>query len=230
MKKCILLICPFCSLEPCRNDSLLLRTHLYTLAHPVGPDTLGNRGSGKSHPYFHRNRDCHILCHSRIHPHLQGRIITSDSVTVKGRHSWRVQKNNTWATFANRCSEVPLYIGKENTKDNTKKFNVSTHTISEIVSVLSSLEVFYVRQRFWSTVSHLFHQICCIPQRHTLNLTISVTYRFFQCSIIQSTTCVKLNPLCLEEVFKGMAASMMQKCCTDLILALSIEDNFMMYV
>lgn len=68
----------FCSLEPCRNEYLHLRTHLYTLAHPVGPDTLGNRGSGRSHPYFHRTRDCHILCHSHIHQHLQGRILTSD--------------------------------------------------------------------------------------------------------------------------------------------------------
>lgn len=68
----------FCSLEPCRNDYLHLRTHPYTLAHPARPDTLGNKGSGRSHPYFHRIHDCHILCHSHIHQHLQGRILTSD--------------------------------------------------------------------------------------------------------------------------------------------------------
>lgn len=62
-------------------------------------------------------------------------------------------------------------------------------------------------------------------------MTLSrLTYRFCQFSAIQSTTCVKLNPLCLQEEFKGMVASIVQKCCTDLILALSTEDNFMVHV
>jgi len=41
---------------------------------------------------------------------------------------------------------------------------------------------------------------------------------------------VKLNPLFLHKEFPGMVASIAQKCCTDLVLALRTEENFMVYV
>lgn len=36
-----------------------LSTHPHTLAHPVGPESPDNRGSGRSQPYCHKTRDCH---------------------------------------------------------------------------------------------------------------------------------------------------------------------------
>lgn len=41
---------------------------------------------------------------------------------------------------------------------------------------------------------------------------------------------MKLNPICLKEEFKAMVASIVQKCCIDLILAVSTKENFMVYV
>lgn len=36
-----------------------LKTHPHTLAHPVGPESPDNRGSGRSQQYCHKTRDCH---------------------------------------------------------------------------------------------------------------------------------------------------------------------------
>lgn len=54
------------------------KTHPHTLAHPVGPESPDNRGSGKSQPCCHRTHGCHTQCCLHIHQYLQKRHGTSD--------------------------------------------------------------------------------------------------------------------------------------------------------
>lgn len=50
-----------------------LDTHPHTLAHPAGPESPGNRGSGRSRPCCHRTRACHTQCCLHTHQYLQKR-------------------------------------------------------------------------------------------------------------------------------------------------------------
>lgn len=58
--------------ETCREKKNL-KTHPHTLAHPVGPESPDNRGSGRSQLYCHKTRDCHKQCCLHIHQYLQKR-------------------------------------------------------------------------------------------------------------------------------------------------------------
>lgn len=53
-------------------------THPHTPAHPVGPESLDNRGSGRSRLYCHKSRACHKLCCLHIHQYLQKRHFSSE--------------------------------------------------------------------------------------------------------------------------------------------------------
>lgn len=96
-----------CLPEPCRNACLHPRTHLCNLAHPVCPDSPGNRGSGKNRPCFHRTHGCHILCHWHIHQHLQERMLTSDRPCDNWRQTFL---KHAGKQLGQTDAATPLYI------------------------------------------------------------------------------------------------------------------------